>query len=115
MNPRVLMMVTGDPRKSHRPAEALRIAAGVGTWEKTDVTVYLRGEAVRTLGDTSGLVDENDYAQYWTILASLKQPIYVEKSSVTLAGLGEAVVPFREISDEELADLAAEQKYVLRF
>ena len=46
MKPRLLLIVTTDPRISPRPAEAVRIAAGVGAWQKIDVTLYLRDAAV---------------------------------------------------------------------
>jgi hypothetical protein len=49
MKPSALFIIRGDPRVSHRPAEAIRIAAGVGTWKKTDITVYLHGPAVLAL------------------------------------------------------------------
>ena len=88
MKPRVLFIVTGDPRSSTRPAEAVRIAAGVSAWQKADITVYL---------------------------AESGQPIYVQKNASSLAKLGEAAVPFTEISDDQLAQLAAEQTYVMRF
>ena len=40
MKPRVLFIVTGDPRTSPRPAEAVRIAAGVVAWKRADIAVY---------------------------------------------------------------------------
>jgi hypothetical protein len=116
MNPRVLFIVTGDPRTSPRPAEAVRIAAGVGVWKRTDITVYLRGDAVRTLGESAdGLVDGDDYARYWPMLAESSQPIYAQKNAAALRELGPATVPFAEISDGQLADLAAAQTCVMRF
>jgi len=116
MKPRVLFIVTGDPRTSPRPAEAVRIAAGVAAWEKADIAVYLREEAVLALGESSGgLVEEEDYARYWPILAESSQPIYAQKNSAALRELGQAAVAFREISDAQLAELAAAQTYVIRF
>ena len=52
MKPNVLMMVTSDPRVSARPAEAVRIAAGVGTWRKAGMMLYLHGPAALALLDT---------------------------------------------------------------
>jgi sulfur relay (sulfurtransferase) DsrF/TusC family protein len=116
MKPRVLFIVTGDPRSSTRPAEAVRIAAGVSAWQKADITVYLRDTAVLALGESSGvLMEEENYARYWPMLAESGQPIYVQKNASSLAKLGEAAVPFTEISDDQLAQLAAEQTYVMRF
>jgi len=113
MKPRVLFIVTGDPRTSPRPAEAVRIAAGVGAWKRADIAVYLREEAVLALGESSGgLMEEEDYARYWPILA--ESPIYVQKNAAALRELGRAAAPFREISDGQLAELAAAQTYVIR-
>jgi hypothetical protein len=116
MNPRVLFIVTGDPRTSPRPAEAVRIAAGVGVWQKADIAVYLREDAVLALGESAdGLVDQDNYTRYWPVLADSSQPVYVQKNAAALRELGPAIVPFTEISDGQLAELAAEQTYVIRF
>jgi len=116
MKPRVLFIVTGDPRTSQRPAEAVRIAAGVGVWKRADISVYLREEAVLALGESAGgLVDEEDYAQYWSMLAESSQPIYVQKNAAALRNLGPAAIPFAEISDDQLAELTAGQTCVIRF
>jgi hypothetical protein len=116
MKPRVLFIVSDDPRTSPRPAEAVRIAAGVGTWKKTDITVYLRGAAILTLGGAPGqLIGEEDFARYWPILAECNAPICVQKNADALSQLRESSAPFREISSDELAELAAAQTYVIRF
>jgi hypothetical protein len=116
MKPRVLFIVTGDPRASLRPAEAVRIAAGVGAWERADITVYLRDDAVLALGEPDGgVLDEDAFAQYWPMLAESNQPIYVQKNAAALPELGPAAAPFAEISDEQLAELAAAQTCVIRF
>jgi hypothetical protein len=116
MKPRVLIIVAGDPRSSGRPAEAVRIAAGVGTWQRVEIALYLRGEAARVLGEsTDELVDETDYARYWPVLAESGQTVYVEKDAPALKELGAVAMPFTEISDGQLAELAAQQACVLRF
>ena len=116
MNPRTLFIVTGDPRKSPRPAEAIRIAAGVGAWKKTDITVYLRDAAVLALSEYADeLVDEDNYVRYFLIVGEFGRPIYVQKGAPLLADIGESPMKFQEITDAELADLAAQQTYVIRF
>lgn len=116
MNPRVLFMVTTDPRRSGRPAEAVRIAAGVGVWQKVEIAIYLRDDAVRALGESSErLIDEDYYTRYWPILAAAGPPVYVQQNAPALRHLGPAAPPFAEISDAQLAELAARQDYVLRF
>ncbi|MGP8199509.1 MAG: hypothetical protein ACLQU4_08420 [Limisphaerales bacterium] len=116
MKPRVLLIVTGDPRISPRPSEAVRIAAGVAAWKKADIAVYLRGDAVGALGETPGvLLEEEGYARHWPILAESDQPVYVQKNAAALRVLGRPAAPFREISDAQLAGLAAAQTYVVHF
>jgi hypothetical protein len=110
MKSRVLIIVTGDPRKSGRPAEAVRIAAGVGVWKKSDITVYLRGDAVRALAET-----EEDFADYWPLLVESGQPVRVEKNAAALREIGPPALPIQEITDAQLAKLCAEQTCVMRF
>ncbi|HTH50204.1 MAG TPA: hypothetical protein VMB21_22005 [Candidatus Limnocylindria bacterium] len=116
MNPRVLLLVTGDPRTSARPAEAIRIAAGVGTWKKADVTLYLRGPAVLALGEwVDDLVDEDNFTRYLPIVGEFGRPIYVQRGAPELADLGETTLKFEEMDDARLSELAAQSTYVLRF
>jgi hypothetical protein len=100
MNSSALFVITTDPRISGRPAEAVRIAAGVGVWKKVEVALYLRGAAALLLGeDTADLIDEENYTRYLP----------------ELARLGHASLPFAEITDAQLADLAASRNCLLRF
>jgi hypothetical protein len=116
MNPGVLFILTSDPRTSPRPAEAVRIAAGVGVWQKVDVTVYLHGDAILALGESpDGLVDEENFVQYWPVIAGWGRPVYVQKNAAAMLKISPSRVPFEEIADKELAALAARQTYVMRF
>ncbi len=116
MKPRALFIVTGDPRSSAKPAEAIRIAAGVGTWKKTDVTVYLRGPAVLALSEfVDEFIDEDNYSRYFPIVGEFGRPIYVQRGAALLGEIGESPLKFEEVDDAQLAKLAAESNYVLRF
>jgi sulfur relay (sulfurtransferase) DsrF/TusC family protein len=116
MKPSALFIVTGDPRTSPKPAEAIRIAAGVGAWKKTDVLFYLRGDAVLALSEFADeFVDEDNYTRYFPIIAEFGRPIYVQKSAPQLAETGESPLKFEEIDDARLAQLAAGCNHVLRF
>ena len=116
MNPRLLLLVSSDPRTSARPAEAIRIAAGVGTWKKTDVTLYLQGPAVLALGEwVDELVDEDNFTRDLPIVGEFGRPIYVQRGSKELADLGDTTHVFEEIDGTRLAELAAQSNYVLRF
>ena len=116
MNPSLLVLVTSDPRTSARPAEAVRLAAGVGTWKKADVTLYLRGPAVRALGEwVDDLVDEDNFTRYLPIVGEAGRPVFVQRGAAELADLGDAPLSFEEIDDAQLAVLAARSNYILRF
>lgn len=116
MNPSILFIISSDPRQSPRPAEAIRIAAGVGTWKKADVSVYLRDAAVLALSEFADeFVDEENYTRYFPIIREFGRPIYVQRGAPLLMEIGEPSLRFEEISDEEFASLAARHKYTTRF
>ena len=116
MNPRVLIIVTSDPRSSPRPAEAIRIAAGVGAWKKICVAIYLREAAVLALGEfVDDLADEDNFTRYLPLIAEFDGDIYVQRGARWLADLGDSPFQFQEITDSELAELAAKSSYVIRF
>ena len=112
----VLFVISTDPRASHRPAEAIRIAAGVGAGRRVRVSIYLHGPAVLALSEFSHeLIESENYDRYWPILAEMEWPIYVQSSSPFLAEIGQTPLRFKELSDQELAILAAKHNYVTRF
>lgn len=114
--PKLLFVLTSDPRKTARPAEAIRAAAGLGAWKKTEITVYLRGPAILALGEwVDELRDEDNYTRYLPLLADSGRPIYVQTDAPEIAELGEATQSFTPITDEQLAEMAAAATSVLRF
>ena len=114
--PSLLFLLGTDPRSSARPAEAIRVAAGVAAWKKVDVTVYLRGPAVLALGEwLDELRDEDNYSRYLPLLVEGQRPIYVEAGARELNDLGTPSFPFVPITDVQLAELAAHATSVLRF
>ncbi|MFM7102118.1 MAG: DsrE family protein [Verrucomicrobiota bacterium] len=116
MNPKLLVLVTSDPRTSARPAEAVRIAAGVGTWKKADVTLYLHGPAVLALGEwVDALVDEDNFTRYLPIVGELGRPVYVQEDAPGLAELGTPSLRHQPVSPAGLARLLADATYVMRF
>ena len=116
MNPSVLFIIASDPRSSARPAEAIRIAAGVGVWKKADIYLYFRDAAVLTIGEfTDDFLDEDNYIRYRPIIREWGRPIYAQKHAALLEGLGEPALAYEEITDEELARLSARTNYVARF
>jgi hypothetical protein len=116
MKPSALIIIESDPRHSERPAEAVRIAAGVSAWKKVEVTLYLREAAVLVLREQAEeLKDGEDCARYLPVLLESGRPVYAQKGAAALSAIGQASLPFEEISDEQLAGLAAACSCVLRF
>ena len=112
----VLFIVTGDPRNSGRPAEAIRIAAGVGAWHQVNVTVYLRGPAVLALSRSAEeFTDADAYARFLPMLGEREQSVYVQEGAPGPGNLGEAQLPYQTLSEAGLAELTAGSDYVLRF
>lgn len=114
--PMLVFVVSSDPRETHRPAEAIRVAAGIGAWKKADVRVYLRGPAIRALGEwVDDLKMEDDYIRYLPIIRDWGHPVWVEAGAPELEELGEATVPFEALDAVELARRCAGATSVLRF
>jgi hypothetical protein len=113
--PRTLVMIETDPRSSPRPAEGIRIAAGIGVWKKTDVTLLLRGPAAYSLQEYADeLVDEDNFVSYLPLVAEGAHPIFVENSFTDLAALAGSSFRYEVISQEQTADLIAANDYLIR-
>ena len=116
MKRRVLFIVDSDPRTSPKPAEAVRIAAGVGVWEKAEITLYLRGAAVLALGEfAEDLIDGENFTRYLPVVAESEQTILAQAGTPPLKELGEARVKYKPIDDAELARIATASHATVRF
>ncbi|MGH7335853.1 MAG: hypothetical protein ACREKS_24520 [Candidatus Rokuibacteriota bacterium] len=77
----VLVLISLDPRQSHRANEAMRIGLGIVSGEH-EVTFVLTGGGVHLLdGDTDDLVDGDDIAKFRASLKGLGIPFHVEVTS----------------------------------
>lgn len=116
MTPRILFIIASDPRVSARPAEAIRIAAGVGTWKKAHVEVCLWGPAVLCLSEyPDDLVDAENFEHYLPILGEWGWPVHVCQPGPLLNEIGQTPMPFEAIDADGLAALCAESNSVMRF
>lgn len=81
MRPSVVVVIREDPRKTHRPVEALRIALGLSTGENP-LTVVLLGQASLLLGDdTDNIVDSEILEKYLPSIKQLEIPFVVSSDS----------------------------------
>jgi hypothetical protein len=112
----LLVIITSDPRSSHRPAEAIRITAGVAAWRQVDVSLYLAGPAVSALSaDVDDFVNPESFSQFLPMLAEYDRPILAEAAAPVLAEISDPSVRFEAISPAQLAARAARATYLLRF
>lgn len=78
----VLVIISSDPRATHRAFEAMRIGVGVVSGENA-VTFVLTDGAVHLLdGDTEELIDGDDIAKFRGTLKQLGIPFHVEETAV---------------------------------
>jgi hypothetical protein len=113
--PRTLVLIETDPRSSARPAEGIRIAAGIGAWQKTDVTLLLRGPAGYSLQEYADeLVDEDNFTHYLPLAAGGPRPIYIEDSFADPAALDGTPWRHEIITRDRAAQLIRETDYLIR-
>ena len=103
-----LVLISEDPRASHRANEAMRIALGIVAGEN-DVTFVLTGPAVHLLDeDTDELVDGDDIAKFRATLKKLGVPSTSRQSALPVDpdwnADGHPVVP---VTAEEIAGARA--------
>src|SRR5271168_1919441 len=114
--PKTLVIIETDPRTSARPAEAIRIAAGIGAWKKTEVTLLLRGPvagySLQEYADE--LVDEDNFTRYLPLVAEGLHPIYLEDSFADLAALEGSPWKYEVISRAKMAELIRANDYLIR-
>ena len=115
MLPKTLVMVESDPRTTPRAAEGIRIAAGIGAWKKTDVTLLLRGPAGYSLQEYADeLIDEDNFVRYLPIVAEGPRPIYLEDSFKDIPALEGSAFRYEMVSPTQVAELIRSHDYLIR-
>ena len=112
----VLVLISVDPRESHRANEAMRIGLGIVSGEN-EVTIVLTGPAVHLLDDdTDDLVDGDDIAKFRANLRSVGVPFHIAADAVPRDAEwnteGHQVVP---VTPAEIAELVRGSRRVLVF
>ena len=100
-----LVVISEDPRASHRANEAMRIALGIVAGDN-EVRIVLTGPAVHLLDeDTDELVDGDDIARFRASLKKLGVPFLVEGALPTAVDWNPDRHPVVSVSREEIAAL----------
>ena len=100
-----LVLISEDPRVSHRANEAMRIALGIVAGEN-EVRIVLTGPAVHVLDDeTDDLVDGDDVAKFRAALRKLGVPFHVEGAPPTAPGWNADGHPVIPVSPAQIAAL----------
>ena len=113
----LLCVITSDPRTNGRPAEAIRIVAGLASWKELALSIYLAGPAALVLADQArDFVDGDSYARYLPLIGQAETPFWVDEENSWLAtvNLVEAL-PIQRITRGRLAEVCAQAKYLMRF
>lgn len=76
----IAVVIQEDPRKTHRPVEALRIALGLAAGAHT-TTVVLLGEAFRLLTEeTDDIIDVDILEKYLPSIEQLEIPFILQQT-----------------------------------
>jgi len=78
----VLVVISADPRTSHRAFEALRIGVGIVAGENEVVFVLTDGAVHLLDDDTDDLVDGDEIAKFRTTLRTMGVPFHVEAAAM---------------------------------
>jgi hypothetical protein len=112
----VLVLISIDPRVSHRAFEAMRIGIGVVAGEN-EVTFILAGPGVHLLDeDTDDLVDGDEIARFRESLRALGIPFHVEATAIPSdPGWNADKHPVVPVSPVQIADLVGRAGRTLIF
>jgi predicted peroxiredoxin len=112
----VLVLISVDPRASHRANEAMRIGLGIVSGEN-DVTMVLTGPAVHLLDDdTDELIDGDDIAKFRANLRAVGVPFHVAADALPRdAGWNSDNHPVVSVTAAEVAALVRGSRRVLVF
>ncbi|MBR90494.1 MAG: hypothetical protein CMO66_04375 [Verrucomicrobiales bacterium] len=114
--PRLLILIDSDPRTSPRPAEALRVAGGIGVWEQVQVSVVLRHAASWAYSaDAEGLKGGRMFRQFIGMVRESGGEVYLQASEETMQVIDAETLMQSNLKDSRLAELAAGADYLMRF
>jgi len=113
--PTLLVVIYADPAKDGAAAEALRMAMGLGTGNRT-LQLALMGPAAQILGeDVDELVDGEMMENHLDVFEDWGTPFYVSRSATACYDLSDSQVEVRPIDLPDLAGMMALAYQVMVF
>ena len=111
----LLFIIKSNPRQSHRPAEAIRIAVGLGT-NKNPLTIILTGDAPLLLNYEKEELEEIDtIEQFFPILQEWEIPILVDQESLQGKSPIDSSLPVKFISQKQFSERLLQDDRVFIF
>lgn len=115
MAAKLVIIIRSNPNESNRPAEAIRIAAGLGIG-KNPLKIILSGESPRILSaDEDDLMDIDIIEKFLPMIEEWNIPIYVDKITLNNIDLKNSPYKYRTVDKEETSELIAGGHYVMVF
>jgi hypothetical protein len=113
---KIVMLITGDPLKSHRPAEAVRIALGLDSGGKGRMAIILRGPAARLLTDeVEEAVDGEELAdRYLPVFKEWETTFLVDETGAGHLSRVSTDFPYKMLTETQIAaELAAADRVLI--
>jgi len=75
MNPKsILLVIQSDPEISKRPAEAVRMAAGLVSWKKLSITLCFKEKSLKALDEYADELENGDIFLQYLPMFNLEDP-----------------------------------------
>jgi hypothetical protein len=111
----ILVFIKSDPQKSHKPAEAVRIALGLLSGDH-EVKVVLMNLAPLLLGEEAeDLVDGELLMKYLPTLIELGQTFYVEQTAWESLAIGRTEAETASVSVAEIGKMVQDADILISF
>lgn len=110
---KVLVVAASDPAQNGRVAEAIRLAAGIGGWEKVKVQICFCGPAVQALDESvDELINGDVVATYLPLLLEQDSTVHLLRGGRRIS---EPLPGVKTVTISQLASLTREADCVMRF
>ena len=111
----LLIKISSDPRKSVRAAEAVRIGAGVGAWNKVKVHLFLQGPAVLCLDEFADELKQGElFTQYLPAILNHGGRIMVDEHSTDFKAI-KPTLRVEQVAAAEISRFAQSVDHVMEF